>query len=151
MKLTAAVLFTLISFASWSQHNSAADRTTGVAMGLSGGYSSKQSVIASYSIGAMLPTSTHLSVSMIVLSELKKSDMPSIGEVRAGQVLNTWEVYGGFGYHIAGSDNKISTNPNTGLRPALGIIKYFKSSPWTLSATMSGNIFSLQLGLFGIR
>ena len=151
MKLTITLLFTIISLASWSQYNNASDRSTGVAMGLSGGYSSKQSVIASYSLGAMLPTSTHLSINMIVLSELKKSDLPSIGEVRVGQVFNTWEVYGGAGYHIAGSDSKIATNPNTGIRPALGLIKYFNNSPWTVSASMSGNIFSLQVGLFGIR
>jgi hypothetical protein len=151
MKFTTTLLFALISIVSRSQSCNIPNVATGVAMGLSGGYSSRQSIIGAYSLGAMLPTNTHISLNMVILSELKKSDIPSIGEVRVGQVFDAWELYGGIGYHLAGSDNKIITNSNTGIRPALGVIKYFNNSPWTISAAMSGNIFSLQLGLFGVR
>ena len=103
------------------------------------------------SLGAMFETKNHVSMNMVLLSELKNSDIPSIFEARIGHFFNTFELYGGAGYHIAGSDNKIAANPNTGLRPAFGVIKHFTSSPWTLSAGMSGKILSLQLGLFGVR
>ncbi|MCW3112427.1 MAG: hypothetical protein JWR18_823 [Segetibacter sp.] len=151
MKLTTTVLFTLLSLAAHSQSYDVPNPTTGVAMGLSGGYSSKQCMIGTLSIGAMFQTTNHVSVNMTILSEMKRPDIPSIGEVRLGHFLSTWELYGGLGYHLAGTDNKIASNTNTGFRPALGIIKHFNSSPWTLSAGMSGKIFSLQLGLFGVR
>lgn len=151
MKLTAILLFTLICFTSKAQSFNEPSIGTGVAMGLSGGYSSMHSMIGTYSVGAMLPSRTHISMNMVVLSELKRSDVPTIGEIRVGQLFNTWEFHGGVGYHIAGSDGKITTNPNSGIKPALGVTKYFNNSPWTLSAAMSGKVFSIQLGLFGVR
>ncbi|MDQ6815440.1 MAG: hypothetical protein M3040_17030 [Bacteroidota bacterium] len=151
MKLTTALFFILLSFAAHSQSYDVPNPSTGLAMGLSGGYASTESMIGTFSIGAMLETNNHVSVNMILLNELQKTDVPSIGEARIGHLFSTWEFYGGVGYHLAGSDNKISSNPNTGIRPALGIIKHFNSSPWTISASMSGKIFSLQLGLFGVR
>lgn len=151
MKLTTTVLFTLLGLAGHSQSYDVANPSTGVAMGLSGGYSSKESIIATLSVGAMFQTVNHVSLNMTILSEMKSPNIPSIGEVRWGHFISTWELYGGLGYHIAGTDNKIASNPNTGFRPCLGIIKHFESSPWTLSAGMSGKIFSLQLGLFGVR
>ncbi len=45
MKLIVALLFTLISLTSKSQSYNADDQPAGVAMGLSGGYSSKQTII----------------------------------------------------------------------------------------------------------
>jgi hypothetical protein len=120
-------------------------------MGLSGGYSSKQSLIGSFSVGAMLPGNNHVSLNMILLTPLNQADRPTIGEARIGHFFNTWELYGGAGYHVAGSDNKILTNPNTGFRPAFGVMKHFNSSPWTVSAGMSGKIASIQIGLFGVR
>jgi hypothetical protein len=151
MKLFITLLVTMISITARSQSYNEPCTGTGVAMGLSGGYSSVHSMIGTYSVGAMLATKTHVSLNMVVLSELKRSDVPTIGEMRVGQLFNTWELYGGVGYHVAGSDGKISTNPHTGIRPALGVTKYFNNSPWTLSASMSGKVFSLQLGLFGVR
>jgi hypothetical protein len=151
MKLTTSLLFTLFSIAARAQSYEVPNPPTGLAMSLSGGYSSKECMIGTFSIGAMLETNNHVSVNMIILSELKKSDVPSIGEARIGHLFNTWELYGGVGYHLAGSDNKIASNPNTGIRPAFGVIKHFNSSPWTVSAGMSGKMFSLQLGLFGVR
>ena len=151
MKFTTTLLLTLISFAANSQSYDVPNPSTGLAMSLSGGYCSKECMIGTFSVGGMLKTNTHVSVAMIILSELKKSDVPSIGEARVGHLFNTWEVYGGVGYHLAGSDNKMYSNPNTGIRPALGVIKHFKSSPWIVSAGMSGRIFSIQLGLFGVR
>ena len=151
MKLITTLLFILLSFAARSQSYDVPNPPTGLAMGLSGGYSSKQCMIGTFSLGAMLETNNHVSVNMVILSELKKSDIPSIGEARVGHLFSTWELYGGVGYHLAGSDSKIASNPNTGLRPAFGVIKHFNTSPWTVSAGMSGGIFSLQLGLFGVR
>jgi hypothetical protein len=151
MKLTTTLLFTLLAIAARCQSYGQPDPETGVAMGLSGGYSSKQCMIGTLSIGAMFETKNHVSMNMGILSDVKNADIPSIFEARIGHFFNTIELYGGAGYHIAGSDNKIAANPNTGIRPALGVIKHFNSSPWTLSAGMSGKIFSLQLGLFGVR
>lgn len=151
MKLTATLLFTLLAIAARCQSYDQPDPETGVAMGLSGGYSSKQCMIGTLSVGAMLETKNHVSMNMVILSELKNADIPSIFEARIGHFFSTIELYGGVGYHLAGSDNKIGANPNTGIRPAFGVIKHFTSSPWTLSAGMSGKIFSLQLGLFGVR
>lgn len=152
MKLTPLiVLFTLFSIAGYSQSYYDQNPETGVAMGISGGYSSKQCMVGTFTVGAMLPSQNHVSMNMVILSELKNKDIPSIFETRIGHVFNTWELYGGAGYHIAGSDGKIATNPNTGIRPAYGMIKHFYNSPWTLSAGMSGKIFSLQVGLFGVR
>jgi hypothetical protein len=151
MKLTTALFFTLFSFAAHSQSYDVPNPPTGLAMGISGGYSSSESIIGTFSVGAMLANKTHVSINMILLAALQKSDIPTIGEARLGHLFGTWELYGGVGYHLAGSDDKIVSNPNTGIRPALGLIKHFPSSPWTVSAGMSGNIFSLQLGLFGVR
>jgi hypothetical protein len=152
MKLTLIILlFTLPGFAARSQSYYQPNPETGVAMGLSGGYSSKQCMAATLSVGAMLPLQNHISINMVVLSELKNRDIPSIFEARMGHIFNTIELYGGAGYHIAGSDNKIAANTNTGIRPSFGVMKHFYSSPWTISANMSGTIFSLQIGLFGVR
>ena len=151
MKFILILLYVGIVTAAYSQSYNERDRETGVAMGLSGGYSSKQCMIGTLSVGAMLPAYNHLSVNMVVLSALKNADIPSIFEARIAHVFATFELYGGAGYHIAGADNKIASNPNTGIRAAYGIIKHFYNSPWTVSAGMSGNIFSLQIGLFGVR
>lgn len=151
MKLTISLLFIMLGIAAHSQSNYQPNVETGVAMGLSGGYSTKQCMIGTLSAGAMLATNNHISMNMVILSELKNKDIPSIFEARVGHFFNTIELYGGAGYHIAGSDNKISSNPNTGIRPAFGVVKHFLSSPWTVSAGMSGKIVSLQLGLFGVR
>lgn len=151
MKFTTVLLFLILSLTARSQSYNELNRETGVAMGLSGGYSSKQSMIGTLSAGAILGTNNHVSLNMVILSQLRNADMPSIGEARVGHFFHTVELYGGLGYHVAGSDNKIRSNPNTGIRPAVGIIKHFTSSPWTISASMSGNIFSLQLGLFGVK
>jgi hypothetical protein len=151
MKFITISIFVLISFKVQAQFSPAANVVTGVAMGLSGGYSSKQSPIGTLSIGAMLHTNNHLSLNMVLLGNTKNAETPSIAEARIGHFFNTWELYGGVGYHIAGADDKIASNPNTGIRPAMGIIKHFTSSPWTISAGASGKIFSLQIGLFGVR
>lgn len=151
MKIITFPLFILLTFAAKSQSYDTPNAASGVAMGLSGGYSTKQSVIGTLSIGAMVKTRTHLSLNVILLGNTKNSEIPSIGEARVGHFFSTWEVYGGAGYHVAGSDNKIASHPNTGIRPALGIIKHFTSSPWTISAGMSGQILSIQIGLFGVK
>ena len=145
------LLFTCISLASKAQSYYQPNPETGIAMGLSGGYSSKQSMLGTLSIGVMVPTKNHISMNMVILSDIRNSDIPSIFEARYGHVFNSLEIYGGAGYHIAGGDSKISLNPATGFRPAYGVIKHFSNSPWILSAGMSGNIFALQVGLFGVR
>ncbi|HEX8278412.1 MAG TPA: hypothetical protein VF540_06935 [Segetibacter sp.] len=145
------VALTLLASTARSQSYYQPNAETGIAMGLSGGYSSKQCMIGTLSLGAMFPARTHFSTNIIILSEIKNPDVPSIFEARVGHVFNTTELYGGAGYHIAGSDNKIAANPNSGIRPAFGVIQHFRRSPWTISAGMSGKIFSLQLGLFGVR
>lgn len=151
MRLSKVLVFSLISVAARAQSHTILNPSSGVAMGLSGGYSSKECMIGNLSIGAILETNNHVSVNMTILSQLKNVDIPTIGEARIGHLFNTWEIYSGVGYHLAGTDNKIASNPNTGLRPALGVIKHFNSAPWTITAGMSGRIFSVQLGLFGVR
>jgi hypothetical protein len=151
MKFISFIVFIVISSKAAAQFYDNANVATGVAMGLSGGYSSKQSAIGTLSVGAMLATNNHLSLNMVLLGNTKNAEIPSIAEARVGHFFSTWELYGGVGYHIAGADDKITTNPNTGIRPALGITKHFTSSPWTISAGASGKIFSLQIGLFGVR
>lgn len=152
MKLTLIILL-LIVFAPIvkSQSYSKPDRETGVAMGLSGGYSSKQCFVGTLSVGAMLPAQNLISMNMIVLSETKNPDIPTIFEGRIAHFFNTLEFYGGAGYHLASSENKIGSNPNSGVKPAYGVIKHFQSSPWTVAVSMSGSIFSLQVGLFGVK
>lgn len=152
MKITLIILlFTIITQTVNAQSFNTPNRETGIAMGLSGGYSSKQCVIGTLSIGAMLSSQNLVSMNMVVLSEIKNPNIPTIFEGRVAHFFNTIELYGGAGYHIAGSDNKIATNPNTGIKPALGVVKHFQSSPWTVGAGLSGTIFSIQVGLFGIR
>ncbi|WP_297818525.1 hypothetical protein [Segetibacter sp.] len=151
MKFLSVSFFILLSFAAMSQSYNTRNASSGVAMGLSGGYSTKQSVIGTLSIGAILKTNNHLSLNIILLGNTKNLETPSIAEARVGHFFSTWQVYGGAGYHIAGSDNKIASHPNTGIRPALGVIKHFRSSPWTISAAASGKIVSLQIGLFGVK
>jgi hypothetical protein len=150
MKWITFLLLTLLTNAVRSQSNEP-NPETGVAMGLSGGYSNKNCMIGTFSIGAMLQTRYHVSMNLTILSQMDRVDIPSIGEARVGRFFSTYELYGGMAYHLAGSDNKISSNPNTGFRPAFGVIKHFTSSPWTIGAGMSGKVFSLQLGLFAVR
>lgn len=151
MKLIIVLLSTILITSARAQLREVPNPSTGVAMGLSGGYSSKECMIGTLSLGAMVKGNHHLSINLTALSDIKNPEIPSIGEVRIGHFFSTWEFYGGAAYHLAGSDHKVYSNPNTGLRPAVGVIKHFTSSPWTLSAGMSGRIFSLQLGLFGVK
>lgn len=150
MKTLTILLLILLSERAMSQDYNLTGTEHGIAMGLTGGISSKQSVIGTLSLGTMF-RANHLSMNMLVLSEIRNPDVPTIFEGRFGHVFNTVELYAGAGYHIAGTDNKITSNPNTGLRPGFGIIKYFNNSPWIISAGMSGSLFSLQVGVFGIR
>ena len=151
MKFATLVLFTLITHSVFAQSYDTRNAETGFAMGVSGGYSSKQCVVANLSAGAMLLDQNHVSVNMVILGSVKNPDIPSIFEGRIGHIFNTLEVFGGAAYHIAGSDGKISSNINTGIRPAYGVIKHFYNSSFTLSAQMSGKIFSFQVGIFGVR
>lgn len=153
MKFIAPVLlFTILSTTGHSQSRSREDAETGgIGMGLSGGYSSKQRAVGTLTLGVILPARTQFSMNMTVLSGLRSRDIPSIFESRVSHFFNTVEIYGGAAYHIAGSDNKITANPNSGLKAAFGIVKHFYRLPWTIAAGMSGNIFSVQLGVFSVR
>jgi len=143
-----------ISITSNAQSHFLPNEETGVAVGLTAGYSSKSSFVGNFSIGAMLKDQNHLSVNLQLFNNANRPNVPVIGEGRIGHVFGTVEVYGGCGYHYAG--NNYSHEPRifefkNGFRPAYGVIKHFDQSLWTVGAGMSGNTFSIQIGIFAVR
>jgi hypothetical protein len=124
---------------------------TGVAVGLSGGFASNNCFVANYGLGTMLHGQNHLSLNLEIFSKIRSSDIPSIFEARMGHSFSGFEVYGGAGYHMLGHDGSKIVSAKEGIKPAYGVIKHFDNSIWTVGAGMSGSIFSLQLGIFGIR
>ena len=150
MKLTAFILFTMISACAHAQNY--LDQETGVAAGVSAGYSSKQCLIGTLTMGAMFAHHNHVSINLTALGKQSDSDIPAIGEFRIGHGFNNIEIYGGVAYHYASSDGEkfISQHIN-GWKPAAGIVFKFPETPYTISAGFSGNIYSIQLGIFGVR
>ena len=152
MKYVVTLFFTLMVYGAEAQSGFSSRKETGVAVGLSGGYSSIKSVVGNYSIGAMLNHQNHISVNLEVFSKASHSDVPVIGELRMGHVFETIELYAGYGYHCASTDGyKSAGDKVNGFKPAFGVIKYFYNKPFSVSAGMSGKIFSIQLGIFGVR
>ena len=158
MKIFTFFVFTLISLAASSQCTMR-NEESGIAVGLSGGYASNQLLTGNFSIGAQFADKifsgqNHFSVNLQIFSNPSKVGTPVVFEGRLGHVINnTLEIYGGYGYHKAktdASENK-SGGFASGFKPAYGIIKKSKNSWWTVAAGMSGNVFSLQLGIFAIR
>jgi|GEM_PF-6259906 len=151
MRLIAFVACIIVSIAARSQRYQP-DNKTGVAAGISAGYSSKQCVIGNMSVGAMLAHHNHVSVNLTAFTKIRDAATPVVAEGRIGHVFTCIELYAGYGFHYASSDGEkyISDRVN-GWKPAAGIVLKLPQTPWTISAAMSGNIFSLQLGLFGVR
>jgi hypothetical protein len=128
------------------------DRKTGVAAGISGGYSSKNCTIGNLSLGWMFKKQNHVSINLQVLGKIDAADIPVIGEARFGHSFGAVELYGGLGYHYASSDGEKFINDYVnGWKPGYGIIFKFPQTPFTVSAAMSGKIFSIQAGIFGVR
>jgi len=148
------LIISCISTTTWAQGHYRPDSETGVAVGLSGGYSSRNALIGNFSVGAMLLNQNHLSANLQLFSNANDVNVPVIAEARLGHVFGTVELYGGAGYHYAGTDfahqDGIPQFKN-GFKPAYGILKHFYNSAWTVGAGMSGNTFSVQIGIFAVR
>src|SRR4051812_7821842 len=128
------------------------DKDTGIAMGLSGGYSSKGCVIGNLSVGEQFKGQNHVSINLQVLGKIAATDVPVIGEVRLGHGFGVFEPYIGVGYHYGSSDaDKPLRKQVNGWKPALGILLKIPDTHFTISTGMSGNIFSVQVGVFGVR
>lgn len=156
MKLIFSLLFILVISATCRSQKSyyIPNAQTGVAVGLSGGYSSKNSAIGNFSIGAMVKGLNHLSANLQLFGNANKANVPVIGEARIGHVFGTVELYGGYGYHYAGTDYAHDAGIpqfKNGFKPAYGVIKHFYNSLWTIGAGMSDKTFSVQAGIFVIR
>ncbi|MDB5249411.1 MAG: hypothetical protein JWQ40_3805 [Segetibacter sp.] len=156
MKLIVSLLFILgISItASKAQGRFQPNEETGVAVGLTGGYSSKMSAVGNFSVGAMVKNLNHFSINLQLFGNASAVNVPVIGEARVGHVFGTVEIYGGYGYHYAGTDHAHEEGVvefKSGFKPAFGIVKHFYQSLWTVGAGMSGNTFSLQVGIFAVR
>ena len=155
MKIIASLLFILsVSFSSYGQSHYLPNEETGVAVGLTGGYSSKKSFIGNFSLGAMIKGKSHISINLQGFSDPSAVNVPIIGEGRIGHMLGTVEVYAGYGYHYAGNEYDYKQGYlqfRNGFRPAYGVVKHFDNSMWTVGAGMSGKIFSLQIGILVIR
>ena len=151
MRSAVILLFTLITLNARAQSKGSQKKETGVAVGLSGGYASIKSIVGNYTIGAMLKSKNHISANLEVFGKFSNSDVPVIGELRMGHLFKTIELYAGYGYHCASTDGDKNISDINGLKPAFGVIKYFYKTPLAISAGMSGKIFSVQLGIFGVR
>lgn len=128
------------------------EKENGLAVGMSGGYSNKNCTIGNISLGAQLPDRNHLSFNLVILGKLLDGDIPAIGEVRIGHQFGPLELYGGYGYHYAGHDANGMYNANiNGWKPAWGCIFRVPDTPFTISPSISGKIFSIQVGIFAIR
>ena len=127
---------------------------TGVAIGVTGGFSSKNSLIGNFSLGAMIKGKSHLSINLQAFSNASEVNVPVIAEGRMGYMLGTVEIYGGAGYHYAGNEYDHQEGYfqfKNGFRPTYGAIKHFNNSLWTVGAGMSGKTFSVQIGIFAVR
>ncbi len=151
----------ILSFSAFAVHSQTCLRNeeSGIAVGLGGGYASNQRVTGSYSVGTQLKNNwmsgkDHLSANLQIFSNTSMVGTPVIFEARAGHVFNNLiEIYGGYGYHMLKSDAASikSSQLASSFKPAYGIMKRFDRSWWTVSAGVSGNIFSVQLGMLVIR
>ncbi len=135
------LLLLLIPFASLAQNKSA------LGLGLTAGYSSKQSAAAEMYFSIPINKLIVYPFSMKVHSKLSDPTMPVIIEPRIGYKINSFEVYGGYGYHFAGQDSRAEFDKYKGFRPGAGIIFHFKKI--IITTAMSGNIWTIQAGLFG--
>lgn len=148
--LLTAALF-LISITANSQQIN--DKETGVAINLSAGIANNGYSIGRFGVGVATlfsaNTRLHSSVNLQVFSNMRSSSTPVMPELREGIMLGTWELYGGIGYHYASYDKNIG-NVN-GWRPAYGIEKKFKRTPFTITASCSGRYYSIQIGISAIR
>jgi hypothetical protein len=135
-----AILILLIPALSFAQAK--------VGAGLSAGISSKNAAVGSALISVQPSNNIVLyPVTITIHSKMSNPTMPVIFEPRIGYKLNTWEVYGGYGYHFAGQDNKPQYKQYQGFKPGAGIIKHL-GRVLIVTAGISGKVATLQLGIF---
>lgn len=86
-------------------------------------------------------------------ADMSNSSLPVIVEPRFGYKLGTWQLYGGFGYHLASVDgdtlNGKDMSKINGWKPGAGIIKRFGNL--FVSTGISGKIATLQIGILGLK
>lgn len=122
-----------------------------VGAGLTAGYSSRHSAVGEMYIA--VKATEHFIIypmSIKVHSAMSDPTMPVIFEPRLGYKLGSWEAYGGYGYHFAGQDDKPQYNQYKGFKPGAGIIKHFGQT-LIVTAAISGNVATIQLGIFSFR
>lgn len=117
-----------------------------IGAGFSLGYSTKQAMTGEMSIGYRPIENVVIYPVNIKVHASREVNMPQIFESRAAYRLNTWEVYGGIGYHLM---DRQKYGNEYGFKPALGLHKHFGAI--VLSAEMSGEVFSLQVGIFKFK
>lgn len=117
-----------------------------VGMGMAGGYSSKKSVIGEIYIKKQFTSNLTTSASFQIHANSSNPAVPKIFELREGYKYKFIEPYIGLGYHFAGQDSKQEYNQYKGVKPAYGVTGYYKD--FTLSASMSGNVFTAKLGVY---
>lgn len=121
-----------------------------IGIGLTTGYSSKETAVFELYTSMMVTKKIVLyPVSFKYHSSFSNPTIPVIIEPRAGYKLNTWEFYGGYGYHIAGMDGRKEYMQYRGFKPGAGIIKHF--GILELTAGVAGNVYTLQAGIFGVK
>lgn len=120
-------------------------------IGISAGYSSLGCLIGEGYGGLQLNEKVFTGISMKVHSKSSNTDYPIIFEPRLGyRFIESLELYGGVGYHTSSTDIKKSDKPSP-YNIGAGLIYHFKESPVVISAGVSGKIYSVQIGIFGVK
>ena len=135
--LTLIILSPLISFAQIK-----------IGASLSAGLSNK-SAVGEMAIATNYHNLYFYPISFKIHSKMSRPDMPVIIESRAGYKLAFVEPYIGYGYHMAGQDNKPQYKQYTGLKPACGIILH--RGRIILTGSKSGEVYSVMVGIFGVN
>jgi hypothetical protein len=120
---------------------------------LSAGYATNNKPIFEGAIG--VKTNNFVIYPLAMKRQLSSSPkVAQVFESRISYNIQSWEVYGGYGYHWAGSDGRKEFQKYQGFKPAIGII-YHPFKYIIISAGMSGldkyKIFSLQIGIFRFK
>lgn len=118
--------------------------------GLMMGYSSKKSLIGEMYFGFRIANNVNLyPICMKLHGYMSDVDMPVIYESKLSYRINSWEVYAGPAYHFIYMDNKEMFRKHGGLQPAAGIMYHINKV--VISAGMSGEVYSVQLGFFNFK
>lgn len=137
MKLS--LFFALIPFAASSQ----------IGAGFNIGYSSRNAPTIELMTAVKLSKKVTMYPVNIKAHLSREVAKPAIIESRLSYKILSFELYGGYGYHISSMDNDKIRQQYGGFKPGYGLIKHF-GKIYT-AAGMSGSIFTVQIGLFGFK